>query len=128
MIQKDKRRVIIDFYARLPYGIRVRTPDVNNACVLGIVKRSSLVSNIIYTEVITNVGNYKIEDVKEYLRPMSSMTKEEKHDYFMTYTSVNGIDIPHPYKTQDWCNANHFDYRGLIPKGLALVAPEGMYN
>ena len=28
----------------------------------------------------------------------------------------------------DWLNAHHFDYRGLIPKGLALEAPEGMYK
>ena len=28
----------------------------------------------------------------------------------------------------DWLNAHHFDYRGLIEKGLALEAPEGMYK
>ena len=28
----------------------------------------------------------------------------------------------------DWLNKHHFDYRGLIEKGLALEAPEGMYN
>jgi hypothetical protein len=31
-------------------------------------------------------------------------------------------------KAFDWLNAHHFDYRGLIEKGLALEAPEGMYN
>ena len=28
----------------------------------------------------------------------------------------------------DWLNKHNFDYRGLIEKGLALEAPEGMYN
>ena len=28
----------------------------------------------------------------------------------------------------DWLNAHHFDFRGLIEKGLALEAPEGMYK
>ena len=28
----------------------------------------------------------------------------------------------------DWLNFHHFDYRGLITKGLALEAPEGMYK
>ena len=27
-----------------------------------------------------------------------------------------------------WLNAHHFDYRGLIERGLALEAPEGMYT
>ena len=27
-----------------------------------------------------------------------------------------------------WLNSHHFDYRGLIEKGLALEAPEGMYK
>jgi hypothetical protein len=28
----------------------------------------------------------------------------------------------------DWLNSHHFDYRGLIKKGLAIEAPEGMYK
>ena len=28
----------------------------------------------------------------------------------------------------DWLKVHHFDYRGLIEKGLALEAPEGMYK
>ena len=28
----------------------------------------------------------------------------------------------------DWLNSHHFDYRGLIEKGLALEAPDGMYK
>ena len=34
-------------------------------------------------------------------------------------TTTNGFD---------WLNAHHFDYRDLIPIGLALPATEGMYN
>ena len=41
--------------------------------------------------------------------------------------------IPIPYeeyirKISDWLNAHHLDYRGLIEKGLALEAPEGIYK
>ena len=32
------------------------------------------------------------------------------------------------YSHIDWLNANHFDYRGMIEKGLALEAPDGMYK
>jgi hypothetical protein len=66
-----------------------------------------------------------ISEVKPYLRPMSSMTIEEKFEY-------NGFDgyIFNDEDTIikfDWLNKHHFDYRGLIESGLALEAPEGMY-
>lgn len=32
------------------------------------------------------------------------------------------------YAVLDYLNSHHFDYRGLIEKGLALDAPEGMYS
>ncbi len=84
---------------------------------------------------------------KPYLRPMSSMTEEEKKYLYKTYKffySDNHItsetvsiekkieptivDEIHCCCIIDWLNAHHFDYRGWIDKGLALEAPEGMYN
>ncbi len=77
-----------------------------------------------------------VEEIKPYLRPMSSMTDEEKEDFgvcihiqpkrYRGYT----VNCSHYYTVSeiDWLNANHFDYRGLIEKGLALEAPEGMYK
>jgi len=66
-----------------------------------------------------------------YLRPMSSMTEEEKKIYsnFFISKEIDNFDFDIPnYDTIDWLNAHHFDYRGLIEKGLALEAPEGMYE
>ena len=70
---------------------------------------------------------------------MSSMTLEEIKYKLSTFfrvinTNIEGVGyIPtlnsfSAIKFIDWLNANHFDYRGLIEKGLALEAPEGMYN
>lgn len=61
-----------------------------------------------------------IEEVKIYLRPMSSMTDEE--DFIYSQLPDGYVD------TYDWLNEHHFDYRGLIPMGLALEAPEDMYK
>ena len=83
-----------------------------------------------------------IDDVKPYLRPMSSMTEEEKREYFSFIGGERPFDsdfsaYPIEYKFVyehdinsyiDWLNAHHFDYRNLIRKGLALEAPEGMYE
>ena len=63
--------------------------------------------------------------VKPYLRPMSSMTEEEKLEYVIAWDSRQ----PYlPTEAMDWLNEYHFDYRDLIEKGLALEAPEGMYK
>ncbi|MBQ7662470.1 MAG: hypothetical protein IJS48_03765 [Prevotella sp.] len=80
------------------------------------------------------------EKVKPYLRPMSSMTEEEEKEYRKTMDKYTHKLYPDSAdfsehteyswttETFDFLNAHHFDYRGLIPKGLAIEAPEDMYN
>jgi hypothetical protein len=69
---------------------------------------------------------------KPYLRPMSSMTEEEKKEYELlaNHCIVTSIGFVHLEATLliDWLNEHHFDYRGLIPMGLALEASEDMYK
>lgn len=87
--------------------------------------------------------NYTFKDFKPYFRPMSSMTRKELkelRDIFNGVIDFNewGIDILdsdfHNISYSeicaiiDWLNIHHFDYRGLIKEGLALVAPDGIYN
>ena len=69
----------------------------------------------------------RLEDIKPYLRPMSSMTEEEERDWW-TYKQVGTTWEAQDSLSVDWLNAHHFDYRGLIPIGLALEAPEDMYQ
>lgn len=76
-------------------------------------------------------GDYdqaSVDQVKLYLRPMSSMTEEEKKSYYKTLVYTPEGRPCMFEKSFDWLDANHFDYRGLIEKGLALEAPEGMYK
>ena len=86
-----------------------------------------------------------VEFIKPYLRPMSSMTEDEREelsDYLCERVMPDKIGItfpPDPTEGKgvpfrwmqaclDWLNARHFDYRGLIGKGLALPATEEMYK
>jgi len=72
-----------------------------------------------------------IERYKPYLRPMSSMTKEECEECMPLFDVMDDNYIPHEewsYRAFDWLNAHHFDYRGLIEKGLAIEAHEGIYE
>ncbi len=103
MTSEEKHLLLKDLCARLPYGVKTS----NDHGILELTPR---------TDVIYIVDNGHIP----YLRPMSSMTREERAFYFaIDESSATCID---------WLNARHFDYRGLIEKGLALEAPEEMYN
>lgn len=61
-------------------------------------------------------------DIKPYLRPMSSMTEEEREEYLTECDkdAESTLSAPHHHGI-DWLNAHHFDYRGLIPRGLAIA-------
>lgn len=91
-----------------------------------------------------------IMDYKPYLRPLPSMTEKEKDEFLLFFPFCRGnmyfdvknacvevFECPHkitlyPFwdnvRLINWLNKNMFDYRGLIEKGLALEAPEVMYN
>lgn len=83
--------------------------------------------NAVYSPVLyTYYYHPNIDNCKPYLRPMSSMTLEERVEYDKY---INGnISVENHINEIDWLTAHHLDYRGLIPKGLALPATDGMYN
>lgn len=71
-----------------------------------------------------------VDNIKPYLRSMSSMTEEEVDEFEKISNELleNGESTEIWDTVIDWLNAHHFDHRGLIEKGLALEAPEGMYK
>jgi hypothetical protein len=117
MIKEDKELLLKDLCSRLPYNCRVFYEYVDN--LDGKTYGYSLILN---TWCINELIAEKAI-VKPYLRPMSSMTEEERQEYEATC-----CDWYETLETYDWLNAHHFDYRGLIEKGLALEAPKDMYK
>ena len=135
MTQKDKELLLKDLCARLPYGVICKVHlDTKGYCLRDEDKYcdDTLESVNCRKQTCTfnksigyDFGNFAIEDVKPYLRPLSSMTEEEKIQYQVIceswMNSLRHYDV-------DWLIEHHFDYRGLIEKSLALEALEGMYN
>lgn len=69
-----------------------------------------------------------LDTIKPYLRQMSSMTEEERNEWMEITHAQEWLIIRNLDKAIDWLNAHHFDYRGLIPMGLALESPKDMYK
>lgn len=122
MTQEDKELLLKDLCARLPYGVKVRLVYDENTIEVREMGIGSL-HDIMFDNA----------DGLPYLRPMSSMTMEELFEFIRISDSVLRIG---EWKSAcvlsleqiDWLNEHHFDYRGLIDKSLAIVAPEGMYK
>ena len=104
---EEKSLLVKDLCARLPYKVIVYDYDREETREMGL----GTLHDIMFNDL----------ECKPYLRPMSSMTEEEKKELFQLMG--NGTDI----QRIDFYISHHFDYRGLIPKGLALEALEGMY-
>ena len=123
MTREDKQLLLVDLCARLPYGVKFATKysHFNDTHELLVINKHSTI-----VETFKMLW-WDIEDVKPYLRPLSSMTEGEKKEYHELCDSYCGIYFD-SVRSVNWLNKNMFDYRGLIPKGLANEAPEGIYE
>lgn len=114
MIKEEKNLLLRDLCARLPYHVRCKIWLKD-----GTTEEGPLDLEHNYADVLLNAFYYDdIKDIKPYLRPIDSMTEEERKIYTEISSHLCGEISA---KTMiDWFNKNHFDYRGLITKGLAI--------
>ena len=127
MTKEEKQLSLQDLCARLPYGVKATT-TANGWRDVYVV--SGYNDDRIYLDCpVYDEGDdeWLVESVRPYLRPMSSMTEEEKKTYEMFFNE-DGLLNTSIDTYLDWLLENHFDYRGLIPKGLAIEATEDMYD
>lgn len=145
MTQEDKELLLTDLCARVPY---------HPQCYCKLLEKAPNGTNVYVQELSTFVideieimddPQFKCQicDVKPYLRSLSNMTEEEftyikqrwvftekcrDENDIMDVVNRGCVEICDAYSFVEWLNTHHFDYRGLIKKGLALEAPEGMYE
>jgi len=126
MTQEEKQLLLKDLSARLPYDVKVCVKLPNH-------QEKIFEEQIGDLKEITRYGGYLVNskgidyrsfnlDIKPYLRPLSSMTEEEKLMY--EGLMIGADNVSYMLDVIEWLNANHFDYRGLIEKGLAIEVNE----
>jgi hypothetical protein len=129
MTQKDKELLLKDLCARLPY--KVKYMDLWNPDELP----TTLCDINVDVELIMNTDGFslEVEKCKPYLLPLSSMNEEQKKEYnrwkhevpvyhYEYGDIVEEIELYDSPESFEYLIENHFDYRGLIPMGLALDA------
>ena len=137
MTQEEKEILFKDICCRQPYGVMVNF-------TLGDISFDERVSSVFSdgcgVQVCAKNGfltcplegdrDIELSQVKPYLRPMESMTDEENlrlDDLEFDMAHLKFTTYFHECAIMDYLYSRHIDVRGLIPMGLALEAPKGMY-
>ena len=119
MMQEDKELLLKDLCARLLYGVKVTffNEDLTYHSEPKTLTGIECINNLNYSSLEDEDGNTTIvEFVKPYLFPISSMTEEQKEEW----RGIRWSKLP--WDELNWLNKGHWDYRGLIERGLAIDA------
>ena len=130
MSNEERNLLITDLTARIKYGVICLIERVDD---FGSIHRNEKLTGFCFDDIggfhFEVGGGLEIvfaEKIIPYLRPLSSMTEEEKetHEMFFNEDVLLNTSVD---TYVDWLLSCHFDFRGLIPMGLALEAPKDMY-
>lgn len=119
MTQEQKELLLKDLCARVPYGVKVNTDIQGDFTLIGLTNERVFTT----CEVEGCHNDFPIELIKPYLFPLSSMIEGQKLE-LITLKAYVSLNKNTEYLLFDWLNKNHFDYRGLIEKDLAIDATD----
>ena len=139
MTREEKDLLLKDLCARMPYGVKVQFKTnsvIENKYkfiynVDGEYEYINIGKSNLTLDIIKMLSNNCIDEIKPYLFPLSSMTEEQKKEYYNLCFEeerkewefgewITRVYYHNTTESIDWLNENHFDYRGLILKGLAI--------
>lgn len=139
MTQEEKYLLLKDLCARIPYGVKVKfivneVSAIEKKFIYNIDGEYSYITDgksYLTLDIIKALLNNHLDEIKPYLYPLSSMTEEQQKEYrkicdldmeILENRPMKGEPFPAMHNSQDWLDAHHFDYRGLIPIGLGIDA------
>ena len=138
-----KELLLLDLCGRIPYYPRFHYTKRGGFSASLDKDYDGMVIGYYCNLVVSNGGDFCLERCKLYLRPMESMTEKERTELISIISDEttsfgkfiqeghglnrDGLHMFWKEKELNWLNSHHFDFRGLIKKGLALEAPKEMY-
>ena len=116
MKQEDKELLLKDLCGRLPYGVKGNYQNSDDE----LLRKVTIMYRYLEPDGMVMTG-----DIKPYLFPLSSMTEEQDKEFALLQTNIHTSGFLFASDCSNmisWLNKNHFDYGGLIEKGLAIDA------
>lgn len=118
----NKQELVVALCCYLPYDLKVNYTTHKSIDELKTVKNAALTPSLLDRFVNLQESWYdNIVNIIPKLRPLSSMTEDERKEYLQQCDLDNNdtLSTPHHHGI-DWLNAHHFDYRFLIEQGAAV--------
>lgn len=135
MTEEHAKLLLKDLSARLPYGVKLQVSSWDDEKMEYVDKVDTLysISSDNHVRTSSEDRDFYIDEVKPYLFPMSSMTETQKNEYSFLKHEINvchyeygdiveEVELFDSPESFEYLIENHFDYRGLIPMGLAVDA------
>lgn len=135
MTQEDKDLLFKDLCARLPYDVKCQDVTLDFVGTMTDISRHDNMCKL-YNDYGDNYTCF-MANCKPYLYPLSSIGEELKNfiRWKLTTPKYDSFDeesledlLNNNMQVVHFCYEYHLDINGLIERGLALEAPEGMYN
>lgn len=129
MTNKEKQLLIKCICDMQPYGVKGKLPF--SPVTVEIIGHTIPYDGEVFYRVDNFVEWVEVKDFKPYLRPVSSMTEEEREEFAELQKGYLYRGVPTEEfisRMDEFLNSHHLDFRGFIPMGLALEAPEDMYK
>lgn len=118
-----KDLLFTDICARLKYNVKAKYQCFHIHSVQGLTSEGLVILCNETNQFITT----NVENIRLFLFPLSSMTKKQSKEleeidpeFYSLICGDGNMYVSMDIRDYDWLNKNHFDYRGLINKGLAI--------
>ena len=124
-MKDDRDLLFTDVCAWLKYNIKAKYQCFHIHSVQGLTNAGLVVLRSETNKLITT----DIKNIRLFLFPLSSITEKQSKEleeidpeFYSLIREDGNIYVSMDIRGYDWLNKNHFDYRGLIQKELAIDA------